>query len=647
VIGLLLCGIICALLLWLKSLSLAHLVGAFFAPDPRDVQQLLFHFSTLPRFCVAILAGSGFALAGLLFQQTLRNPLADPTLFGVSAGAQLMLAIAAVWVPSLMRLGQELLAMLGGGGAALLILLQALRKNTTPQKLTLSGLMLTLYAGCLASVIGMFAGNDAQDIFIWNSGSLEQNSWHGTVFLLPRIALALLLSVLLLRALNTFALHDASARSLGVPVQRIRILSLMLGALLCASMMSVTGVIGFIGMSAPVLMRLAGARRLSQQLLWTPLMGAALLLLTDQLAQWFAWFSVNVSTGTLTALLGAPLLIWLIPHLKQHSLPQHIANPVKRRARSPVGTLCIMALLVLLLGVLAYGLGQTPTGWTFSQGKAWTALLPLRGTRVLGAASAGALLGVAGVLIQRLTGNPLSSPELLGISSGASLAVMLLLFVNIAASSSLLMAAAAIGAGLALIAMLLIGAKAAFSADKLLLTGIALSTIINALTTLMMTPMTPQTAILQDWLAGSTYRILPVQALSLTLLAVGLIAVALLLHRWLLLLALGDEVARSQGVLLKQARGGVVILIALLTAGATLLVGPLTFAGLMAPHLARMSGLHRPATQTAGAALYGAAIMVLADWLGRNLLYPLQLPAGLLATFIGAPWYLFLLRKQS
>ncbi|MCW1875057.1 Fe(3+)-hydroxamate ABC transporter permease FhuB [Erwinia sp. INIA-01] len=646
VCGLLLAALLFAVPQWLQSLPLNQLAAAAFSPSPENISQLLFHYSTLPRFCMALLAGMGFSLAGLLFQQTLRNPLADPTTFGVSAGAQLMLTVAAVWLPSLLRLGQEMLASLGGLLAALLIVMQARRQSTTPQSLTLSGLMLTLYAGCLASVIGLLSGSDLQGIFIWSSGALEQNSWHGVRFLLPRLLIALLLAVMLLRAMNTFALHDTAARSLGVPVQRVRMLALLLGTLLCASVMSVTGIIGFIGMAAPVLVRLGGARRLAQQLLWTPLMGGALLLLTDQLAQWLARWGFGVPTGTLTALLGAPLLIWLIPRLKQHSLPKaSAAGAGVRRAAAP-RVLWPMAAAVATLLLLALCFGRVPGGWAFSWGTPLDALLSLRGPRVLGAACAGAMLGVAGVLVQRLTANPMSSPELLGISSGASLGVMLTLLVAAAATSGLLLAGAGLGALLALVAMLLTGRRAAFSADKLLLTGIGLSTVINAVTALMMTTITPQTMVLQDWLAGSTYRILPGQAVALAGLALVLTVVALLHGRWLLLLSLGDDVARGQGVPQNRARGAIVILTALLTAAATLLVGPLTFAGLMAPHLARMSGLQRPVGQMLGAALGGAGIMLLADWLGRNLIYPQQLPAGLLATFIGAPWHLLLMRRK-
>lgn len=645
--GLMLFGLLLTITLWMKSLPLPQLLRAIFSPDRHAIDQLLFHYATLPRLFVALLAGTGFSLAGLLFQQTLRNPMADPTTFGVSAGAQLMLALASVWAPWLLRMGQETVALIGGLLAVFPIIVSALRPSSTPQKLALSGLMLTLYAGCIANVITLFGGNDLQDVFIWGSGSLNQNSWQVVYFLLPRIAIAVLLSLLMLRTMNTFSVHETSARSLGVSVNRVRTMSLLLGSTLCASVVSVTGVIGFIGMAAPTLTRLAGARRFSQQLLWTPIMGAALLLFTDQLSQWSSYYGTEISTGTLTALMGAPLLLWLIPRLKKHTLS--LQTPVVRTdtVRTRSAWLFIPAsLLLLILFMLSVIYGRLPTGWAFTHGQTLLALLPLRAPRSLAALSAGGMLGAAGVLIQRLTANPMSSPELLGISSGATLGVMLAMLLLSSSSTGVLMGGAAAGSALALIGMLLTARKSAFSAEKILLAGIALSTIISAITSLMMTSITPEVQVLQDWLAGSTYRILPVQALTLTTIAVVLITVSFLTHRWLLMLSLSSEISRASGVNIYLARGVIIVLIALLTAAATLLIGPLSFVGLMAPHMARMSGLHRPALQLGGAVLIGAAVLLLADWTGRNIIYPQQLPAGLLATFIGGPYYLLLMRKQ-
>ena len=131
--------------------------------------------------------------------------------------------------------------------------------------------------------------------------------------------------------------------------------------------------------------------------------------------------------------------------------------------------------------------------------------------------------------------------------------------------------------------------------------------------------------------------------------AVMLILLALtpLCRRWLTILPLGGEAARAVGMALPPSRIGLLLLAASLTAAATLTIGPLSFVGLMAPHIARMMGFRRTMPHMAISGLIGGVLLVFADWCGRMLMFPYQIPAGLLSTFIGAPYFIYLLRKQS
>jgi len=130
-------------------------------------------------------------------------------------------------------------------------------------------------------------------------------------------------------------------------------------------------------------------------------------------------------------------------------------------------------------------------------------------------------------------------------------------------------------------------------------------------------------------------------------LAVGLTTLALLGARWLDILPLGPSTALALGLDLTRSRLVLFALTAVLTAAATLAVGPLTFIGLMAPHLAAQIGLRRAFPQMVGAVLLGSLIMVSADWLGRMVLFPHQIPAGLVATLIGGPALMWLLARRK
>jgi iron complex transport system permease protein len=126
-----------------------------------------------------------------------------------------------------------------------------------------------------------------------------------------------------------------------------------------------------------------------------------------------------------------------------------------------------------------------------------------------------------------------------------------------------------------------------------------------------------------------------------------LLILALACSRWLELLPLGDAPAQALGVPLAPVRLGMLLLAALMTAAATLVVGPLSFVGLMAPHLARMIGFRRALPQLLAAFVLGSLLMLWADWLARSLVYPYELPAGLVATLIGGGYFLVRLYRRG
>lgn len=249
--------------------------------------------------------------------------------------------------------------------------------------------------------------------------------------------------------------------------------------------------------------------------------------------------------------------------------------------------------------------------------------------------------------MQRLTGNPMASPEVLGISVGASLGVIVSVFVAGQAAGPGSIFSASAGAFSVLALMLSLGSRAAYSPERMLLTGIALGTAFGALVSMLLALGDPRLGALLNWMAGSTYHVTANDALVACLVATALMALTPFLARWLEILPLGEAAARSVGINLGRSRLAALLLSAVATGAATLIVGPLSFVGLMAPHIARMAGFQRVMPHMMGSALLGAFIMLVADWLGRNLLFPFQVPAGLLATVIGGPYFLWLMWKKS
>ncbi len=610
-------------------------------PHTMTFEQAVRWYTQLPRFAMALLCGAALALAGVLIQQVLRNPLAAPTTLGVAAGAQLVLGLVLLLAPGLLA-WREAAAMAGGLLALGLTLLMARKRGFDPLTLTLCGLIVSLYLGAINTVVLLFFHQQLASLFIWGAGELSQNDWQGVQALLPHLIVAATLSALLLRPLQALDLGTEGARALGLSPTLFRAIALVLAVYLTALTVSQVGVIGFLGLAAPALARLLGARTLAQRLLVAALAGAVLCLLADTLAQQLSalYSHLMFPTGAATALIGAPVILWLLTHQRFPST-QASAPAAVNAERTPAQVGAVTLLLIGLASVAIAALfGPTWDGWRWETALADNGLLAMRLPRLGTALFAGGLLALAGVIVQRLTRNPMASPELLGISTGAALGMVVLVLLAMTPGRPLQMLAGAAGGLLVLLTLLALSRRGGFSPQRLLLGGVALSAGLDAGIRMVLAFGDQEAVTLLNWLAGSTWLSGKQDALTLAIVTPVLAIISLAAARWLDLLPLGDSAAQALGVPLAPSRLALLLLAATMTAAATLVVGPLSFVGLMAPHLARLLGFRRARAQLLAAFVIGSLLMLWADWLARSLVYPYELPTGLVATLIGGAYFL-------
>jgi len=622
------------------------LVAGLGAVDEAPLNTIRLLHAWLPRLVVALLAGAALAAAGAVMQQVLRNPIASPLTLGVAAGAQLALSILTLAAPTALAALAEPAAVAGGAGALGVVLLLTWRRDFEPVSVVLAGLVVSLYFGAINAGLLLFFEYDLEALLLWGSGALSQYGWGDTAFLAPRVAIVGVVLALLARPLTLLTLDDASASGLGLSLQKARLLALAASVYVSAAVVSAVGIIGFVGLAAPALARQLGARTVRQRLLAAPLLGAGLLLVTDQCVQLVDPYLAGVlPTGALTAVIGAPVLLWLLREVRPGSPggtwtshPEPLGRPMVRLA--VIAGVALLAIAVALLVV--------------HDGQAWrlqapaTALLdhPWRPPRVTAAALAGLLLALAGTILQRLLRNPMASPEVLGISGGALAGITALVFWLPTASESALVGAGTLGAVLTTAFLLAFARRSGATPERILLVGIAVKALFDGLIGLVAASGSPLWPRLLTWISGSTYGVdWPFVGFAAAGVAV-LAPLAFALHRWLALLALGDEQADARGLAIGQARLVLLVIAAVATTLATLLVGPLSFVGLMAPHIARLLGLRGPRMQLVGAAAIGMAIMVSADWMGRTLLVPHEWPAGLAASFVGGIYFMWLLSRR-
>lgn len=265
----------------------------------------------LPRTLLGILVGAALALAGALMQALTRNPLADPGILGVNAGASfaVVLGVALLAVDS--PAGLQLLACAGALGTTVLVyLLSALgAQRLEPLRFILAGVAIGALLTGLAAGITLLDPATFDRIRYWNAGTLDVRSLTAVLWITPTVLLGSLLALALARPLNALSMGEDLARSLGTRPQRTQALTVLAITLLCGASTAVAGPIGFIGlMIAPLARGLMGSD-LRWSLPCCLLLGPCLLLLADILGRLLVAGELRVSI--VSAFVGAPVLIWL------------------------------------------------------------------------------------------------------------------------------------------------------------------------------------------------------------------------------------------------------------------------------------------------------------------------------------------------
>lgn len=315
-------------------------------------------------------------------------------------------------------------------------------------------------------------------------------------------------------------------------------------------------------------------------------------------------------------------------------------------------TLRWMLLLALVFAIiLSMGAGSvflSPLKALQGDSLTWRILLTYRIPRTLVGGLVGAALAVSGAVMQALVRNPLADPHITGVSSGAGLvAVLVLLALPTFPMTALPAVALAGGVGAGLLVYLVAFKGGGVNPGRLALSGIAVGAVLGAGTSAILLRYALSANAAVVWLAGGLWGRSWEHLWALLPWAAPALAATWLLGRRIDVLSLGDDVARGLGMLVERERALLLGLAVLLAASAVSVAGPIGFVGLVVPHLSRMlaGGEFRQLMPVAG--LVGATLVVIADAIGRTAFAPLEVPAGVITALIGAPYFLYLLRRAS
>ncbi|MFI7078644.1 iron ABC transporter permease [Micromonospora sp. NPDC049903] len=619
--------------------------------------------SRVPRLLAGLAIGVALGFAGAALQSIARNPLASPDTLAVNAGAHLAIVSVSAFGIALPALPAGGLAFCGGLAAAGLVMAMSSGGQAGTTRLILAGSATAMALSSVTMLLLLLFEQATIGLFAWGNGSLVQSDLNALTQLAPVLGIAVVALMLLGHRLDILALGDDTATVLGLDVRRTRLIVTVLAVLLAASAVTLTGPVGFVGLCAPVIVRLLGSvvPGVHRHRVLLPLSGIAgviIVLGSDVLlrAVMGGQAGVDIPTGVVTTLLGAAVLIWLARRHRD-------AGPTRRppgghaavRSAGFHRTVVVVAATVtaaaVLLGMLAgdtWVLFGDIVNWiNGNTGPGYTFVLDQRWPRVAAAMLAGAALAVAGTTVQAVCRNPLAEPGILGITAGAGLgAVSLLTFVPLAGVWAV---SGVAGLGAMLAFALVYGAawRGGLSSDRLVLIGFGAWQGGMALITFMIVAFDPwNTGKALTWLSGSTYGRTATQVLPVVIALLVLTPAVVAARRELDLMTLDDDTPRVLGVRLERTRLIALGAAALLTSTAVSAVGVIGFVGLVAPHAARALVGGRHSRVLPVAALLGAALVSLADTLGRTVIAPAQIPAGLVTAMIGTPYFVWLLWRS-
>ena len=617
--------------------------------------------SRLPRLAGAVLVGVALGASGSLLQSIARNPLASPDTLAVNAGAYLAVTVVAAFGIAVPLIGGIGVAFAGAVCTAGLVLALASGGAASTTRLILAGSATAMAANSLVTLLLLLFAQETTGLFAWGSGSLNLTGFSPVLQATPVIVLAIAAALAIGPRLDLLRLGDDTAASLGVRVRRTRVSAVVCSLLLAACAVAVAGPIGFVGLAAPVAARLIAQRvpdLLPHRVLvpFSALCGAIVIVGADlgMRAVAGAERSLVIPVGVTTTLLGAVVMIWLARRAVSSGGEDRpaVLHGAANRGRIAFA-LIVTGLAAAVAGAMFTGLlagdtmflGGDIWNWITGQtGSTYTWIIDQRYPRVLAAILGGAALAAAGAVTQGVCRNPLAEPGILGVTAGAGVGAVALITLMPTAGAWTVTGIAAVGGLAAFAIVYALAWRGGLDTGRLVLIGIGTWSLGMAVITLIILASDPwNTPKALTWLSGSTYgrtvdRLWPLIA------ALALFLPFIAAHRREIdLLALDDDTPRVLGVRLERTRLLLLAAAAVLTAAAVAVVGVIGFVGLVAPHLARALVGSRHTRVLPVAILLGTLLVSIADTLGRTVVAPAQIPAGLMCALIGTPYFIWLL----
>ena len=311
----LLAGCIAGVAFGTADLDVPTLIGALFTGSGDPTAEVIVRSHRGPRIAAALVAGACFGAAGSLLQSATRNPLGDPQIFGLGGGASIVQALAMTGILGVGHWVVTSLSVVAGLFGALLIFLLASREGLTPARLALVGVSIGALTLAVAAAILTHARIFSLQALALFSGSLANRSWDDVMPAVPFLALGIAIAIVAAGRLNLLVLGDRLAGHLGASPKVTRLVALLSAGVLAGAGVSLAGVVGFVGLLTPHVVRLLMGNDARIVMAVSIPAGALVVLYADQISR-LALMPAEIPVGLVTTALGAPLMIWVARRLQ-------------------------------------------------------------------------------------------------------------------------------------------------------------------------------------------------------------------------------------------------------------------------------------------------------------------------------------------
>ena len=291
------------------NLELKEIISALINNDNKMVTTIVYKMR-LPRNILAAIVGANLAVAGVLLQSVMKNPLADPGITGVSTGASVAAIIILLLLPQYTGI-LPLIAFIGGAFACILVFIMAYKNGIKPGRIVLAGVAVNAILGGVISFLSTMYSDRIQSAMLWLNGSLATKTWVHVEMLFIYSIIGLIISLFLIRSANILQLGDDAATNLGVNANYSRLIICSVAVFLAAISTSVVGVISFVGLIVPHIARMIMGSDHKYTIPFSMVLGGMVLLVADTLGRTIGG-AIEIPVGVIMFIFGGPFFLYLL-----------------------------------------------------------------------------------------------------------------------------------------------------------------------------------------------------------------------------------------------------------------------------------------------------------------------------------------------